>query len=144
MPTRLPVSDLLSGLVRSLMRAIGCWIHYTAVACAWLGFVPLVTCRIYYSLFSGSVQRWKLFALETSILTLPISSPFKLTLNFTLNPKLNQLLVYWWYHTIYLQRTILCVMLSLVVLLLVVPWEFLFVFFTFANNLCRVLFRIFG
>lgn len=56
MPTRLPVSDLLSGLVRSLMRAIGCWIHYTAVACAWLGFVPLVTCRIYYSLFSGSVQ----------------------------------------------------------------------------------------
>ena len=51
MPARIPVSDLLSGLTRSLMRALGCWVHYTAVALAWLGFVPLVTCRIYYSLF---------------------------------------------------------------------------------------------
>jgi len=56
MPARIPVSDLLSGLARSLMRALGCWVHYTAVALAWLGFVPLVTCRIYYSLFSGSVR----------------------------------------------------------------------------------------
>jgi len=56
MPARIPVSDLLSGLTRSLMRALGCWVHYTAVALAWLGFVPLVTCRIYYSLFSGSVH----------------------------------------------------------------------------------------
>ena len=58
MPARIPVSDLLSGLARSLMRALGCWVHYTAVALAWLGFVPLVTCRIYYSLFRNGLFLW--------------------------------------------------------------------------------------
>ena len=29
MPARIPVTDLLTGLFRSLLRAIGCWLHYT-------------------------------------------------------------------------------------------------------------------
>ena len=63
MPKRLPVKDIISGLVASLARAIRFWLHYTLVAMAWLGIVPLTACRIYRCLFTGSVS---------SILTLPL------------------------------------------------------------------------
>lgn len=63
MPKRLPLKDIISGLVSSLARAIRFWLHYTLVAMAWLGIVPLTACRIYRCLFTGSVS---------SVLTLPL------------------------------------------------------------------------
>ncbi|XP_023678192.1 E3 ubiquitin-protein ligase MARCHF6-like isoform X2 [Paramormyrops kingsleyae] len=63
MPSRLPVQDILAGLVTSIGTAIRYWFHYTLVAFAWLGVVPLTACRMYKCLFTGSVS---------SLLTLPI------------------------------------------------------------------------
>ncbi|XP_066159139.1 E3 ubiquitin-protein ligase MARCHF6 isoform X1 [Euwallacea fornicatus] len=62
MPRRLPVKDLLSGLLSSVATAVKYWLHYTLVAIAWLGVVPLTACRIYRALFAGTVD---------AILTLP-------------------------------------------------------------------------
>lgn len=63
MPKRLPIADILSGLARSMGTAVRYWLHYTLVAVAWLGVVPLTACRIYRCLFTGSVS---------SVLTLPL------------------------------------------------------------------------
>ncbi|KAM3850522.1 E3 ubiquitin-protein ligase MARCHF6-like [Diretmus argenteus] len=63
MPSRLPVQDIFAGLVTSIGTAIRYWFHYTLVALAWLGVVPLTACRIYKCLFTGSVS---------SLLTLPL------------------------------------------------------------------------
>ncbi|CAL4114135.1 unnamed protein product [Meganyctiphanes norvegica] len=63
MPKRLPIADILTGLARSMGTAIRYWLHYTLVAVAWLGVVPLTACRIYRCLFTGSVS---------SVLTLPL------------------------------------------------------------------------
>ncbi|XP_050395174.1 E3 ubiquitin-protein ligase MARCHF6 [Patella vulgata] len=63
MPKRLPIKDICSGLVTSMARAVRYWFHYTLVAFAWLGVVPLTACRIYRCLFTGSVS---------SLLTLPL------------------------------------------------------------------------
>nr|XP_039255512.1 E3 ubiquitin-protein ligase MARCHF6-like [Styela clava] len=63
MPTRLPVTDLVYGLFRSIFMAVRSWLHYTLVAVAWLGIVPLTACRIYKCLFTGSVR---------SLLSLPM------------------------------------------------------------------------
>uniref|UniRef100_A0AAQ4NX34 E3 ubiquitin-protein ligase MARCHF6 n=1 Tax=Gasterosteus aculeatus aculeatus TaxID=481459 RepID=A0AAQ4NX34_GASAC len=63
MPSRLPVQDIFAGLVSSVGTAIRYWFHYTLVAFAWLGVVPLTACRIYKCLFTGSVS---------SLLTLPL------------------------------------------------------------------------
>ncbi|KAM6948500.1 E3 ubiquitin-protein ligase MARCHF6-like [Aplochiton taeniatus] len=63
MPSRLPVQDIFAGLVTSVGTAIRYWFHYTLVALAWLGVVPLTACRIYKCLFTGSVS---------SLLTLPL------------------------------------------------------------------------
>ncbi|XP_044252941.1 E3 ubiquitin-protein ligase MARCHF6 [Tribolium madens] len=62
MPRRLPVKDLAAGLLSSIGTAIKYWLHYTLVAIAWLGIVPLTACRIYRALFAGTVD---------AILTLP-------------------------------------------------------------------------
>uniref|UniRef100_A0A915KD79 RING-type E3 ubiquitin transferase n=1 Tax=Romanomermis culicivorax TaxID=13658 RepID=A0A915KD79_ROMCU len=62
MPKRLPVRDFLFGLLSNLARAIQFWLHYTLVALAWLGAVPLSACRIHRALFRGSLS---------SILSLP-------------------------------------------------------------------------
>lgn len=53
MPRRLPVKDLVSGLLSSVGTAVKYWLHYTLVALAWLGVVPLTACRIYRALFAG-------------------------------------------------------------------------------------------
>lgn len=45
MPKRLPVKDIVSGLFRSVGRAVLSWLHYTLVAIAWLGVVPLTACE---------------------------------------------------------------------------------------------------
>ncbi|GAB1599338.1 E3 ubiquitin-protein ligase MARCH6-like [Argonauta hians] len=63
MPKRLPIKDIFSGLLTSIGRAVRYWFHYTLVAFAWLGVVPLTACRIYRCLFTGSVS---------SLLTLPL------------------------------------------------------------------------
>uniref|UniRef100_A0A8C9ZT12 E3 ubiquitin-protein ligase MARCHF6 n=1 Tax=Sander lucioperca TaxID=283035 RepID=A0A8C9ZT12_SANLU len=63
MPSRLPVQDICAGLVTSIGTAIRYWFHYTLVAFAWLGVVPLTACRIYKCVFTGSVS---------SLLTLPL------------------------------------------------------------------------
>ncbi|XP_074616038.1 E3 ubiquitin-protein ligase MARCHF6-like [Acropora palmata] len=63
MPTRLPISDFVSGLVKNILRALKYWLHYTLVALAWLGVVPITAYRIYRCLFAGSVN---------SLLTLPL------------------------------------------------------------------------
>ncbi|XP_050301508.1 E3 ubiquitin-protein ligase MARCHF6 [Anthonomus grandis grandis] len=62
MPRRLPVKDLISGLLSSVATAVKYWMHYTLVAIAWLGIVPLTACRIYRALFAGTID---------AILTLP-------------------------------------------------------------------------
>ncbi|XP_026217079.1 E3 ubiquitin-protein ligase MARCH6 [Anabas testudineus] len=63
MPSRLPIQDICAGLLTSVGTAIRYWFHYTLVAFAWLGVVPLTACRIYKCLFTGSVS---------SLLTLPL------------------------------------------------------------------------
>ncbi|XP_077348081.1 E3 ubiquitin-protein ligase MARCHF6 isoform X4 [Lithobates pipiens] len=63
MPSRLPIQDICAGLITSIGTAIRYWFHYTLVAFAWLGVVPLTACRIYKCLFTGSVS---------SLLTLPL------------------------------------------------------------------------
>uniref|UniRef100_A0AAQ5Z6B2 E3 ubiquitin-protein ligase MARCHF6 n=1 Tax=Amphiprion ocellaris TaxID=80972 RepID=A0AAQ5Z6B2_AMPOC len=55
MPSRLPIQDICAGLLTSVGTAIRYWFHYTLVAFAWLGVVPLTACRIYKCLFTGSV-----------------------------------------------------------------------------------------
>lgn len=41
MPKRLPIRDIISGLLRSVSRAVRYWLHYTLVTIAWLGVVPI-------------------------------------------------------------------------------------------------------
>ena len=64
MPQRIPVLLVMSGLLSTVIRAVKFWLHYTLVAVAWLGVVPLTACRIYRTLFTGSVS---------TILSLPIN-----------------------------------------------------------------------
>ncbi len=45
MPKRLPIRDIISGLLKSVGRAVRYWLHYTLVAIAWLGIVPLTACQ---------------------------------------------------------------------------------------------------
>lgn len=61
-PGRLPLKDLINGLLRTFFKALRYWIHYLIVAFCWLGVVPITASRIYRCLFAGSVS---------SILTLP-------------------------------------------------------------------------
>ncbi|CAF1437544.1 unnamed protein product, partial [Adineta ricciae] len=61
-PGRLPLKDLVNGLLRTFLKALRYWLHYLIVAFCWLGVVPITASRIYRCLFAGSVS---------SILTLP-------------------------------------------------------------------------
>lgn len=61
-PGRLPLKDLINGLLRTFLKALRYWLHYMIVAFCWLGVVPITASRIYRCLFAGSVS---------SILTLP-------------------------------------------------------------------------
>jgi len=45
MPNRLPVKDFVGGLVTNILRALKYWLHYTLVALAWLGVVPITACK---------------------------------------------------------------------------------------------------
>ncbi|CAF1190331.1 unnamed protein product [Adineta steineri] len=61
-PGRLPLKDLINGLLRTFFKALRYWLHYVIVAFCWLGVVPITASRIYRCLFAGSIS---------SILTLP-------------------------------------------------------------------------
>ena len=50
------VATPMSGLFNTIVRAVKFWLHYTLVAVAWLGVVPLTACRIYRTLFTGIVK----------------------------------------------------------------------------------------
>ncbi|EAA04193.4 AGAP007204-PA [Anopheles gambiae str. PEST] len=56
MPRVLPLKYVAKGLLSSVGRAVKYWIHYTIVAVAWLGIVPLTAYRTYRFLFSGSIE----------------------------------------------------------------------------------------
>ncbi|TNM96161.1 hypothetical protein fugu_015822 [Takifugu bimaculatus] len=49
MPSRLPIQDICAGLLTSVGTAIRYWFHYTLVAFAWLGVVPLTALLIVIS-----------------------------------------------------------------------------------------------
>lgn len=55
---------VLSGLLRTVFKLTKFWFHYTLVAIAWIGVVPLTACRTYRTLFTGSVS---------SIFSLPVT-----------------------------------------------------------------------
>ena len=57
MPQRLPLYDIVSGLLKSVGKALKYWFHYTLVAIAWLGVVPLTACKYPTTLFLVIV-RW--------------------------------------------------------------------------------------
>ena len=63
MPKRLPAKDIITGLLKNIIKAIKFWLHSTLVAISWMAIVPLTACRIYRCLFAGSVS---------SLLTLPL------------------------------------------------------------------------
>ena len=73
MPKRLPLKDVLSGLISSIATAVRFWVHYTVVAIAWLGIVPLSACRIHRSLFTGSVN--SIFALPLDLVSTYVDRP---------------------------------------------------------------------
>lgn len=56
MPRHLPIRDIIGGLLNIVMTALKYWLHYTVVAGAWLGVVPIVACRIFSCLFALSVD----------------------------------------------------------------------------------------
>jgi len=64
MPKRIPIKLVFSGILGTVVKAVKFWLHYTLVAAAWLGVVPLTACRIYRTLFTGSVS---------SIFSLPVT-----------------------------------------------------------------------
>ncbi|XP_030892122.1 E3 ubiquitin-protein ligase MARCH6 [Leptonychotes weddellii] len=51
MPSRLPIQDIFAGLVTSIGTAIRYWFHYTLVAFAWLGVVPLTALVVEIGVF---------------------------------------------------------------------------------------------
>ncbi|XP_023333010.1 E3 ubiquitin-protein ligase MARCH6 [Eurytemora carolleeae] len=67
MPKRIPIRLVFSGVLGTVMKAVKFWLHYTLVAAAWLGVVPLTACRIYRTLFTGSVS--SIFSLPVSVFT---------------------------------------------------------------------------
>lgn len=56
MPRHLPFRDIIGGLLNIILTALKYWLHYTIVAGAWLGMVPIVACRIFSCLFQLSID----------------------------------------------------------------------------------------
>ncbi|XP_011314969.1 E3 ubiquitin-protein ligase MARCH6 isoform X2 [Fopius arisanus] len=69
MPRRLPIRDVVGGLVSSIVTAVKYWLHYTLVALAWLGVVPLTACRTYRALFSGSLDLVRIMSLPMDMIS---------------------------------------------------------------------------
>ncbi|XP_017786355.1 PREDICTED: E3 ubiquitin-protein ligase MARCH6 [Nicrophorus vespilloides] len=64
MPGRLPLKDLAGGLLNSIATAMKFWLHFTLVAIAWLGIVPITSCRIYRSMFTTAFDVGEMFSTE--------------------------------------------------------------------------------
>ncbi|KAM0737087.1 E3 ubiquitin-protein ligase MARCHF6 [Formica fusca] len=69
MPRRLPLRDVVGGLFSSIVTAVKYWLHYTLVAIAWLGIVPLTACRTYRALFSGPLDLVRIMSLPMDMLS---------------------------------------------------------------------------
>ncbi|KAL2733842.1 E3 ubiquitin-protein ligase MARCH6 [Vespula squamosa] len=69
MPRRLPLRDVVGGLFSSIVTAVKYWLHYTLVAVAWLGVVPLTACRTYRALFSGPLDLVRIMSLPMDMLS---------------------------------------------------------------------------
>ncbi|OXU26304.1 hypothetical protein TSAR_001258 [Trichomalopsis sarcophagae] len=69
MPRRLPLRDVIGGLFSSVVTAVKYWLHYTLVAIAWLGIVPLTACRTYRAVFSGSIDLVRVMSLPMDMLS---------------------------------------------------------------------------
>ncbi|KAG7209966.1 hypothetical protein KM043_011555 [Ampulex compressa] len=69
MPRRLPLRDVIGGLFSSIITAVKYWLHYTLVAIAWLGVVPLTACRTYRALFSGSLDLVRIMSVLMDMLS---------------------------------------------------------------------------
>ncbi|KAK2579697.1 hypothetical protein KPH14_011044 [Odynerus spinipes] len=69
MPRRLPLRDVVGGLFSSIVTAVKYWLHYTLVAIAWLGVVPLTACRTYRALFSGPLDLVRIMSLPMDMLS---------------------------------------------------------------------------
>ncbi|KAJ8679013.1 hypothetical protein QAD02_014800 [Eretmocerus hayati] len=69
MPRRLPLRDVVGGLCSSVVTAVKYWMHYTLVAIAWLGIVPLTACRTYRAVFSGSLDLVRIMSLPMDMLS---------------------------------------------------------------------------
>ncbi|KAH0945690.1 hypothetical protein HN011_005237 [Eciton burchellii] len=67
MPRRLPLRDVVGGLFSSIVTAVKYWLHYTLVAIAWLGVVPLTACRTYRALFSGPLDLVQIMSLPMDV-----------------------------------------------------------------------------
>ncbi|XP_076293390.1 membrane-associated ring finger (C3HC4) 6 [Lasioglossum baleicum] len=69
MPRRLPLRDVIGGLFSNIVTAVKYWLHYTLVAIAWLGVVPLTACRTYRALFSGPLDLIRIMSLPRDMLS---------------------------------------------------------------------------
>ncbi|XP_076757709.1 membrane-associated ring finger (C3HC4) 6 isoform X2 [Xylocopa sonorina] len=69
MPRRLPLRDVIGGLFSNIVTAVKYWLHYTLVAIAWLGVVPLTACRTYRALFSGPLDLVRIMSLPMDMLS---------------------------------------------------------------------------
>ncbi|XP_032669226.1 E3 ubiquitin-protein ligase MARCH6 isoform X2 [Odontomachus brunneus] len=69
MPRRLPLRDVIGGLFSSILTAVKYWLHYTLVAIAWLGVVPLTAYRTYRALFSGPLDLVRIMSLPMDMLS---------------------------------------------------------------------------
>ncbi|KOC68744.1 E3 ubiquitin-protein ligase MARCH6 [Habropoda laboriosa] len=69
MPRRLPLKDIIGGLFSNIVTALRYWLHYTLVAIAWLGVVPLTACRTYRALFSGPLDVVRIMSLPMDMLS---------------------------------------------------------------------------
>lgn len=69
MPRRLPLRDVIGGLFSNIVTAVKYWLHYTLVAIAWLGVVPLTACRTYRALFSGPLDLVRIMSLPVDMLS---------------------------------------------------------------------------
>uniref|UniRef100_A0AAQ6A1X0 E3 ubiquitin-protein ligase MARCHF6 n=1 Tax=Amphiprion ocellaris TaxID=80972 RepID=A0AAQ6A1X0_AMPOC len=58
MPSRLPIQDICAGLLTSVGTAIRYWFHYTLVAFAWLGVVPLTACKYIVFTDTNCITVW--------------------------------------------------------------------------------------
>lgn len=58
MPNRLPVKDIVYGLLSNLGTALKYWLHYSIVAITWLVLVPSLSYRVIKCLFTGSFYQF--------------------------------------------------------------------------------------